>query len=237
MGLQKDAYYFPHFSNARNDRKIKRVVKELGVEGYGIYFMLLEVLRDQSGFSYPMDDIDLLADEFNTSEQKVRTVIANYKLFDVDENDMFFSVKFNEFMQPYMTMKEQRRLAGIASGKARRQKALLQAESEQPLNDRSATVEEPMNGDEQRKEKKRKREDIYRQFKHLSMTTKEFNRLQSDGYTKAQIDDVLDSIENYSNNKKYNSLNLTARKWLKKEYPDTKPKQRVSKLNRVEVTL
>jgi len=116
--LKKDAYYFPHFSNARGDRKLKRVVKELGVEGYGIYFMLLEVLRDQSDFTFPMEDIDLLADEFNTSEQKVKIVICNYELFTVDDY-MFFSIKFNEFMQPYLSMKEQRRKAGIKSGEIR----------------------------------------------------------------------------------------------------------------------
>ena len=55
----KDAYYFPHFCNARHDRKIKRVTKELGVEGYGIYFMVLEVLREQTDFKYPLSEIDL----------------------------------------------------------------------------------------------------------------------------------------------------------------------------------
>lgn len=153
--MEKDAYYFPHFSNARSDRKLKRVIKELGVEGYGIYFMILEVLRDQSDFKYPLEDIDLLADEFNTSEQKVRTVVSNYKLFDVDEEQMFFSTKFNEFMQPYLSMKEQRRLAGIASGKARRAKALALAEQAE-LNDRSTDVQRMVNENEQSKVKESK---------------------------------------------------------------------------------
>lgn len=111
--MNKDAFYFPHFSNARHDRKLKRVIKELGVEGYGIYFMILEVLRDQDGFQYPIEDIDLLADEFNTTEAKVRTVVCNYKLFSVDENQNFFSVKFNEYLTPYIESKEQSRISGI----------------------------------------------------------------------------------------------------------------------------
>jgi len=146
--MKKDAYYFPHFCNARHDRKLKRVQKELGIEGYGIYFMLLEVLRDQDGFKYPLEDIDLLSDEFGTSEQKANAVICNYKLFELDEDNMFFSVKLNEYMTPYLTMKEQRRQAGIKSGEARRKKALS--------NSRSTGVQRELKENEQSKVKKSK---------------------------------------------------------------------------------
>jgi hypothetical protein len=129
----KDAYYFPHFCNARHDRKIKRVLKELGIEGYGIYFMLLEVLREQTDFKYPLNELDLLADEFGTSEQKVRIIVCNYGLFQVDEFQSFFSLKLIEFMQPYLKMKEQRSLAGKASAAKRTQRL---------LNDRSTTVQQ-----------------------------------------------------------------------------------------------
>jgi hypothetical protein len=111
--MDKDAFYFPHFSNARNDRKLRRLRKELGVEGYGIYFMILEVLRDQQEFSYPMDDIDLLADEFQTSDQKVRVVVCNYGLFQVNENEFFFSPNFIKYLNPYLERKEQNRINGI----------------------------------------------------------------------------------------------------------------------------
>ena len=111
MSLQKDAYYFPHFSNARNDRKLRRIRKELGAEGYGIYFMLLEVLREQSNFAYPLDDIDLLADDLGTSEQKVRTIVANYGLFEVNEREHFFSANLLKYLEPYFQRKNHARIA------------------------------------------------------------------------------------------------------------------------------
>ena len=69
--------------------------------------------------------------------------------------------------------------------------------------------------------------DIYRSFAHLSMSVEQFNKLQVD-YTKEQIDSCLDSIENFKNNKKYKSLYLTAKNWLKKE----QTKEEVQTLNK-----
>lgn len=128
--MQKEAFYFPHFSNARHDRKIRRLRKELGIEGYGIYFMLLETLRDQHDMMYPLADCDLLAEEFGTSDAKIKTVICSYELFDFDEDNRFFSPKMLVYLEPYFKMKEQR----IAAGKASAVKRML--------NDRSTTVQQ-----------------------------------------------------------------------------------------------
>lgn len=64
-----------------------------------------------------------------------------------------------------------------------------------------------------------KNENTYRKFDHLCMSISEFDKLVEEGYSEQQINNVLDSIENYKKNKNYKSLFLTARSWLKKEHP------------------
>ncbi len=144
--MKKDAYYFPHFCNARHDRKIRRLRKELGVEGYGIYFMLLETLREQQDLMYPLEDIDLLAEEFGVSEAKVKATICGYELFEFDAEEKFFSPKMLVYLEPYFRMKEQRREAGLKSA-AKRQ-----------LSESSTTVEQSKEKESKVKEIKLKEE-------------------------------------------------------------------------------
>jgi hypothetical protein len=57
---------------------------------------------------------------------------------------------------------------------------------------------------------------IYRAFAHLSLSIEDFDKLRIE-YSADQINNVLDSIENYKQNKSYSSLYLTAKNWLKRD--------------------
>ncbi|RYM02782.1 DUF4373 domain-containing protein [Sporolactobacillus sp. THM7-7] len=48
--MSKDAYYFSHDSNARYDPKILAMRAVYGMEGYGRYWCLIEILRDEDGY-------------------------------------------------------------------------------------------------------------------------------------------------------------------------------------------
>jgi hypothetical protein len=73
--------------------------------------------------------------------------------------------------------------------------------------------------EQEEEEEQEQKKAIYRSFAHLSITFEEFDKL-SETYSKQKIDNILDEIENNANNKKYTSLYLTAKNWLKRNQPD-----------------
>ena len=147
--------HFPHHLNARNDRKIKKGRLQLGIEFYAIYFMILEVLAEQKDFRYPLSDIDILADDFGTSIQKIQLVITQYDLFEIDPVEQFFSPAQVKALQPYLEKVEHYRLMGKKSALVRKLKTkqqieelkkLSQGDSTQPmLNDSSTYAEQLTN--------------------------------------------------------------------------------------------
>ena len=40
----KDTFYFPHDYNSRTDEKIKLLIRKHGIEGYGIFWAIVEDL-------------------------------------------------------------------------------------------------------------------------------------------------------------------------------------------------
>ncbi len=143
----KDAYYFSHDSNAKDDPKCMLLIDQLGLEGYGIFWVLVEILRDQPEYKYPIDLVPILARRYNTSSEKMKAVVLNYNLFSLDDKDNFFSLSLKNRMSHLESVREKRKIAGIASGKARKQKA---------LNKCSSNVKHKLNKNEQSKVKESK---------------------------------------------------------------------------------
>ena len=131
--------HFPHYLNARNDRKIKKGRLQLGIEFYAIYFMILEVLAEQKDFRYPLADIDILADDFGTSIQKIQLVVTQYDLFEIDPEEQFFSPAQHIALQPYLQKMEHYKLMGKKSALARKLKAMQQIEELKKLRQEDST--------------------------------------------------------------------------------------------------
>lgn len=140
--MGKDSYYFPHDSNAKDDPKCVLLIEQLGTEGYGIYWILIETLRDQPDYTYPVANIPALARRYNTSAEKVRTVVYNYELFAIKDDKIFFSESLIKRMIPWNRKRELARIAGKASAAKRLSINTYSTDVEHPLNDRSTIRED-----------------------------------------------------------------------------------------------
>lgn len=113
----KDAYYFPHDSNARGDPKTKFLISVYGMKGYGMYWVLIEVLRDQDGFKLPVNNITLssLADDFRISFDEAKKFIDDciyeFTLLKTDSKFMW-SDSLIARMQKMIKSREKRSAAG-----------------------------------------------------------------------------------------------------------------------------
>lgn len=102
--------YFSHDSNARNSDKLMKVRMKLGAEGYGIFFMLIERLREEEGYKSTID-YDTLAFDLRVEPEKVKQVVENYDLFKFTEDGKYFySDSFNERME-MMDKRAQQRIS------------------------------------------------------------------------------------------------------------------------------
>lgn len=110
--MKKDAYYFPHDSNATNDPKIMILMAQLGLEGYGIYWTIIEHLRDQPGFRSHLAILEALALRYGTSKEKYKAVVTTFGLFEIDTSD-FFSPSLVDRMMPLLEKRKKLSEAGI----------------------------------------------------------------------------------------------------------------------------
>lgn len=97
--MSKEAYYFSHDSNARHDPKILALRSEFGIQGYGIYWVVVEMLREADGYKLPTKAyiwnaiaMQVQCKDFAKDDAKrfVEYCINECDLFDTDE-DFFWS--------------------------------------------------------------------------------------------------------------------------------------------------
>jgi len=115
--MAKDTYYFPHDSNARNDMKLIKVRRKYKMVGYGAYFAIIEILREQADYCLPVSDIADIAYEIEVKEEILHDIVANFGLF-ICENNSFFSPSLLQRMMRFDATKAKRSEAGKIGGEA-----------------------------------------------------------------------------------------------------------------------
>ena len=127
---QKDAYYFSHDSNARNDQRVMKIRMKYGMEGYGIYFGIIEILREQTDYYLYIRDLKGIAFDLRVEDKIVEDIIKNYELFKI-EGDLFYSRSLKKRLELMDEKKKKRqeagRLGGIASAKVKQKPTIAKA--------------------------------------------------------------------------------------------------------------
>ena len=85
MNTNKNVEYFSHDYNACDDPKIMLMMAQLGLEAYGIYWILIEYLRQQPDYKAPLILMDPISRRYGSSKEKFETVITRFDLFIYDD--------------------------------------------------------------------------------------------------------------------------------------------------------
>jgi hypothetical protein len=91
--MPKDTFYFSHDYNARNDEKIKRLIRKHGMIGYGIFWSIVEDLYNNANAL--RTDYDGIAYDLRTDGDVVASVVNDFDLF-VFDGDFFGSNSVQE---------------------------------------------------------------------------------------------------------------------------------------------
>lgn len=135
--------YFPHDSNARNSEKLLELRMQHGAAGYGVYFMLIERLREAADYSCVVN-YNSIAFDLRVSAELIKSVLRDFRLFaffQTDEGERFYSESLRQRMKPMDEMRVQRRNAAAISVAKRKERA----ESQRSFNARSTLVAENEN--------------------------------------------------------------------------------------------
>lgn len=103
--------YFPHDLTARNDPKIIKLLKRFGMEGFGIYWALLEMLGSNSEHRIPADYEDI-AWEFRCDAEKIRAVVCEFGLFEFTDAGEFYSERLSRHFESVDSTREKRAISG-----------------------------------------------------------------------------------------------------------------------------
>jgi hypothetical protein len=186
----KGQVYFSHDSNAKQDPKILKLRVKHGWEGYGLYWALIELLRDQPEYKM-QTDYESIAFALQTHSDSIKSIIENFELFVIDQNGFFYS----ESLLARMEIMERKSKIGVEAANARWEKHRKNADAMQTHSDSNA---DPM----QIKEKKRKenKEEVNAETHNEIFRKLWLNRTWTESLAmlwKREIKDILDHLNKF----------------------------------------
>lgn len=140
----KDAYYFSHDSNSRHDFKIQALRSVYGMRGYGMYWVIIEMMRDTEDYKLPLNqkivhialsrELECTPEE---AKQFINDCIYEFGLFTADESH-FWSDSLVRRMEIKNVKRDANRENGSKGGrppKKQAEAAHTDVINEKPVND------------------------------------------------------------------------------------------------------
>lgn len=135
--MGKETYYFSHDSNALTDTKILNMRSDYGMEGYGLYWAIIEMMRNEETYKLELNKNTYRAIKTLTNTQIdiqkfIEDCIGDYQLFK-EEEDKFYSESLLRRMLEYGRKKEINRENGRLGGRPKKTETKpngLQSETE-----------------------------------------------------------------------------------------------------------
>lgn len=131
--------YFSHDSNARNDDKMLELRMKHQAAGYGVYFMILERLREEKDYM-SVKNYNAIAFDLREDAGLIKSVVEDFGLFSFTEDgECFYSESFND----RMTMKDEKSKRRSVAGKKGAAKRWNGKDKAMPLDDDSNAITKP----------------------------------------------------------------------------------------------
>ena len=225
----KETFYFPHDYNAMQDEKIKMLIRKHGMEGYGIFWAIVEMLYNNANAL--RTDYEGIAFDVRTNCEKIESIVNDFDLFIVD-GDTFGSMsierRLNERKEKSRKAKESasyrwnnaNALRTECDGNAIKEKKVKEKKEKKEIkvNDITVSSETKIKNEEfERFNKWLDSETTFIRKIKTQMTEEQFIKLKKK-YNSVQIMNTVLNLENYKDaTKRYTSVYLTVNNWLKKD--------------------
>lgn len=206
--------YFSHDVNAFSDPKIVIMIEDWGVVSYAYWWTLVEDLASEENNTLPINNITFryYAKKWNIEKDEVqrfiKSLIDDYELLATDDGLEFWSESLNKRIEKVSQKMDARREVYSEMGKrsaAKRKAKTVNDESStvatvgngstQPL----ATVDEPLNGCQQKKRKENKEEEINKRKENnrTVLRTVEFYVSNIGQLSPLNLEKINDLIDDY----------------------------------------
>jgi hypothetical protein len=144
------------------------MIDQMGLEAYGIFWILIETLREQHDYRYPLSLIPSLARKYHTTVAKMETIVRNYDLFKIEDDNFFWNQSLKRRMQFLENKKLQQIEAGKKGALAKKMKQEQQLKELSHIGSTNRPSFDPLRIKENKTKLNKKKEKLsFSQFKNL----------------------------------------------------------------------